>query len=149
MLGLAVCDEGYDFYILKCVVESLLSKTSATYKLERSKQPFLHPGISADIIIGDKVIGSFGKIHPQVAKNYDIPNNVFYAELNDDFLIELEPVKRVFKNISKYPIVERDLAVVVDEKVTAEEMLSAIKSSCGNLYYNASLFDVYRSASVG
>ena len=149
MLGLAVCDEGYDFYILKGVVESLLSKTSATYKLERSKQPFLHPGISADIIIGDKVIGSFGKIHPQVAKNYDIPNNVFYAELNDDFLIELEPVKRVFKNISKYPIVERDLAVVVDEKVTAEEMLSAIKSSCGNLYYNASLFDVYRSASVG
>lgn len=149
MLGLAVCDEGYDFYVLKGVVESLLSKTSATYKLERSKQPFLHPGISADIIIGDKVIGSFGKIHPQVAKNYDIPNNVFYAELNDDFLIELEPVKRVFKNISKYPIVERDLAVVVDEKVTAEEMLSAIKSSCGNLYYNASLFDVYRSASVG
>lgn len=149
MLGLAVCDEEYDFYILKGVVESLLSKTSATYKLERSRQPFLHPGISADIIIGDKVIGSFGKIHPQVAKNYDIPNNVFYAELNDDFLIGLEPVKRVFKNISKYPIVERDLAVVVDEKVTAEEMLSAIKSSCGNLYYNASLFDVYRSASVG
>lgn len=149
MLGLAVCDEGYDFYILKGVVESLLSKTSAAYKLERSKQPFLHPGISADIIIGDKVIGSFGKIHPQVAKNYDIPNNVFYAELNDDFLIGLEPVKRVFKNISKYPIVERDLAVVVDEKVTAEEMLSAIKSSCGNLYYKASLFDVYRSASVG
>ena len=95
------------------------------------------------------MVGSFGQIHPLVAKNYELPNTVLYAELDDDYLAEL-PVKKIeAKEISKYPIVERDLAVVVDEAVTAKEMLDTIKSACGKLFYEVKLFDIYRSGSLG
>ena len=155
MIALAVCEETFktvknmNFNFIKGMVEMILNKTSVDYKLVRSKQPYLHPGISADIIADGKLIGSFGQIHPVVAKNYDIPDYVVYAEIDDDYLASL-PVKKIeAKEISKYPIVERDLAIVVDEKITAAEMLDTVKSSCGKLFYDANIFDIYRSQSVG
>ena len=57
--------------------------------------------------------------------------------------------KIVLKQVSKFPNVERDLAVVVDEDVQVGQMLEAIKSACGKLYFDASLFDVYRNQSLG
>lgn len=149
MLAIAVCEDKYDFFNLKAVVENLLIETSADYKINVSKVSFLHPGVSADIVLGDKIIGSFGKIHPIVAKNYDIPTNVLYAELDTEYLATMPAKKIMVKPISKYPIVDRDLAIIVDEKVTVDELLASIKSSCGKLYYNVSLFDIYRNASLG
>ena len=132
------------------MLESLLSKTSLKYKLVRSNKSFLHLGVSADVIDEDgAVIASFGKIHPIVAKNYDIPNNVFYCEVNTQYLADLPEKVYNVKTISKFPTVERDLAVVVDEKVTVGEILSSIKSACGNLYYDSYLFDIYRNNSLG
>lgn len=149
MLGICVNYQGYDFFNLKGIIEDLLGKTSLEYTLERSNKPYLHPGVSADIVCDGKVVGSFGKLHPVVAKNYDIPADTFVGELDDDFLSTL-PVKKIeVKPISKYPIVDRDLAIVVDEAVTAGEILTSIKSACGKLYYDASLFDIYRSAQLG
>ena len=149
MLAIGVCEEKFDFFHLKGIIEGLLSQTSINYTIERSSEPYLHPGISADIKVGDQVVGSFGQIHPLVAKNYELPNTVLYAELDDDYLAEL-PVKKIeAKEISKYPIVERDLAVVVDEAITAKEMLDTIKSACGKLFYEVKLFDIYRSGSLG
>ncbi len=149
MLGICVNDDEFDFFDLKGVIENLLNMTSLEYKIVRSSKPFLHPGVSADIVCGDKVVGSFGKVHPTVIKNYDLPSNVFYGEFDTKYLSELPVEVRAFKAISKYPIVERDLAVIVDEAVTVEDLLASIKSSCGKLYYNVKLFDIYRSASLG
>lgn len=148
-LAIAVCEKGYDFFDLKGVVEGLINKTSAVYTIERSVKRFLHPGVSADIMCDGKIIGSFGKIHPVVARNYDLPVDVVYAEIDTQFLAELPIKKIVSKPISKYPIVERDLAIVVNENVTAEQLLSSIKSSCAKLYYDVSLFDIYRNPSLG
>ena len=105
-------------------------------------------------ILGDNRIisldsRSFGKIHPQVAKNYDLPKDIYYAELDDDYLLKYSEKKVTMKSISKYPIVERDLAVVVDSQITNEDLMKSIKSACGNLYYDAKLFDVYRSDAIG
>ena len=149
MLGIAVCDAKYNFFNLKAEVEDALNMTSCEWKIERSAMPFLHPGISADIICGDEVIGSFGKVHPTVCKNFDLPENVFYAELDTGYLAALPEKKYNVKAISKFPIVDRDLAVVVDEATTCEELIQSIKSSCGKLYYDVSLFDVYRSEALG
>ena len=149
MLGIAVCDAKYNFLNLKAEVEDALNMTSCEWKIERSAMPFLHPGISADIICGDEVIGSFGKVHPTVCKNFDLPENVFYAELDTGYLAALPEKKYNVKAISKFPIVDRDLAVVVDEATTCEELIQSIKSSCGKLYYDVSLFDVYRSEALG
>ena len=149
MLGICVNSQGYDFFNLKGVIEDLLNKTSLEYSLERSNEPYLHPGVSADVICGEKVVASFGKLHPVVAKNFDVPNETYYAQIDDDFLSKL-PVKKIeVKTISKFPIVERDLAIVVDENVLAKELIDSIRSACGKLFYDVSLFDIYRSEALG
>ena len=148
-LGMVACDENFDFFYLKGIIELLLNKTSATYEIVRSSEPYLHPGIAADIIIDKVKVGSFGKIHPLVAENYDIPHNVFYGEINTGILAQLPEKKFHVQNISKFPIVERDLAIVVDEEIKVGDLISSIKSSCGKLYYDVKLFDIYRNANIG
>ena len=149
MLGICANVQGFDFFNMKAIIEDLLAKTSLNYTLERSKQSYLHPGVSADIVCDGKVVGCFGKLHPVVAKNYDVPNEVYYAELDDDFIAGLPDKKIEVKSISKFPIVERDLAVVVDENVTTGELLDSIRAACGKLFYDVSLFDIYRSEQLG
>ena len=149
-LSIAVCEEGYDFFDLKNVIENLLVSFPLDYKLERSTEPYLHSGVSADIIASDgKKVGWFGKVNKKVLKNYDIAEDVYYAELDTDYLSQLPEKTYATKEISKFPIVERDIAVVVDEKVTNGELISAIKSACGKHFVECELFDVYRSESLG
>ena len=149
-LSIAVCEDGYDFFQLKNVVENLLVSTSLEYELERSKEPYLHFGVSADIIASDgKKVGYFGKIHKKVLKNYDINHDVYYAELDTDYLSVLPEKRYAVKEVPKFPSVERDIAVVVDESVTNLDLTSAIKSACGKLFNDVQLFDVYRSEQLG
>ena len=149
-LSIAICEDGYDFFQLKNVVENLLVSTSLEYKLERSKEPYLHFGVSADIIASDgKKVGYFGKIHKKVLKNYDINHDVYYAELDTDYLSTLPEKKYAVKEVSKFTAVERDIAVVVDESITNLELTSAIKSACGKLFNDVQLFDVYRNEQLG
>ena len=149
-LSIAVCENGYDFFELKNLIENLLVSTSLEYKIERSKEPFLHSGVSADIIAKDgKVIGCFGKVHKSVLKNYDISQDVYYAELDTDYLASIPEKKYETKEVSKFQAVERDIAVVVDEKISNAELVSAIKSACGKIFYDVELFDVYRSETLG
>lgn len=149
-LSIAVCEDGYNFFMLKNVVENLLITTSLNYKLVRSTEPYLHSGMSADIIADDdKKVGYFGKIHPKVLKNYDISHDVYYAELDTDYLSSLKEKTYSVKEVSKFAEVERDIAVVVDEEITNEQISSAIKSACGKLFNGVTLFDVYRSDSLG
>ena len=149
-LSVAVCEDGYDFFQLKNLLENLLLTTSVEYRLVRSTEPYLHSGVSADIITKDgKKIGYFGKIHKKVLKNYDISHDVYYAELDTDYLASLPEKKFAVKEISKFPAVERDIAVVVDESVTNGDLTHAIKSACGKVFESVELFDVYRSAQLG
>lgn len=149
VLGLCVFKNGYDFFMLKDVMLALVERISDNIKIERSTEPYLHPGVSADLFIDEHKIGSFGKIHPLVAENYSLPHDIFYGELNTGYLSTL-PLKKInVKPISKFPIVERDIAVVVDETVNIGDLLEAIQSACGKLYYEAKLFDIYRSESLG
>lgn len=149
-LSIAVCEDGYDFFMLKNVVENLLITTSLNYKLVRSSEPYLHSGVSADIIASDGTkVGYFGKIHPKVLKNYDIAHDVYYAELDTDYLSSLKEKTYSVKEVSKFAEVERDIAIVVDEEVTNEQISSAIKSACGKLFNGVTLFDVYRNESLG
>ena len=149
-LSVAVCENGYNFFDLKGVVENLLVPFGIDYTLERSKEPYLHSGVSADVITEDgRVIGWFGKIHKNVLKNYDISQDVYYAELDTDYLAALPEKKYETKEVSKYQPVERDIAVVVDEKVSNGELIGAIKSACGKLLYEVSLFDIYRNEALG
>ncbi len=149
VLAIAACEEGFDFFCMKAVIEKLLAFTSVEYSLVRSNKSFLHPGVSADVVCQGNVIASFGKIHPVVAQNYDNPEHIIYAEIDTEYLSQLPEKVRNIKAISKYPIVERDLAVIVDEDVTVGQLVETIKSACGKLYFSVALFDIYRSENIG
>ncbi len=148
-LAFVVQESGFDFFHAKGLIENLLAFACVDYTLQPSTQPYLHPGISADIIFDGQIIGHFGQIHPTVAKNFEVGAGAIYAELNTSYLSKLPAKRFVVKPVPKYPVVERDLAVVVDENITAGQLLDGIKSSCGKLLFDVKLFDVYRNASVG
>ena len=82
-------------------------------------------------------------------KNYGISQDVYYGELDTDYLASLPEKAYATKEISKFPAVERDIAVVVDENIDNETLMSAIKSACGKIFYDVQLFDVYRSEALG
>lgn len=148
MLAMLVSEDGFDFFNFKNVIENLLGAYGEV-QLERSKEPYLHPGISADIFVAGQKVGHFGKLHPSVIRSYELPANSYYGEIFTSLLISLPEKKIELKQVSKFPNVARDLAVVVDEEVEAGAMVDAIKSACGNLYFDCSLFDVYRSDALG
>lgn len=148
MLAMLVSEDGFDFFNFKNVIENLLGAYGEV-KLERSKEPYLHPGISADIFVAGQKVGHFGKLHPSVIRSYELPANSYYGEICTSLLVSLPEKKIELKQVSKFPNVARDLAVVVDEEVEAGAMVDAIKSACGNLYFDCSLFDVYRSDALG
>ena len=136
------CD---DFFVFKGIVENVLNKFSGEIKIEYSKKSFLHPGISADIFVGETLVASFGKINPIVAGNYDLPDAIFYGEIYCNELLTLPEKKFEVKKISKFPAVERDLALVVDEWITIFEMEKLIKQCCGKYLEELKVFDIYRS----
>lgn len=139
-----------EFSGFKAVVEAAIGETGVKYSVVRSSQPFLHPGVSADLVTSEgEVFASFGRIHPLVAKNYELPKTVVYGQINVDKLIQYSDKKYIVKPISKYPITERDIAVVVKENISNADLMSAIKSACGKVFYDVKLFDVYRSQALG
>lgn len=139
-----------DFAEFKACVLSAIEETGLRYHLVRSQEGFLHPGVSADVVDeSGNVYASFGQIHPLVAKNYELPKTTMYGEINLDKLIPYKDKKFVVKPVSKFPIVERDLAVVVKEEICNADLMAAIKSACGKIFYDVKLFDIYRSQALG
>lgn len=151
MLSFCSVNSKDDFFVLKGIVENLLRDFDLDYNLEYSKKSYLHPGISADIIDTktQTIVGSFGKVHPKVCKNFELINNTYYGELNLDYLACLEEKKHCVKMLSKFPAVDRDLAIVCNEDVTIKQILDSVKKSCGTLYHSSNVFDIYRSETLG
>ena len=151
MLSFASVNSSDDFFTFKGIIENLLADYDIDCNLEYSKLPYLHPGISCDIV--DKtncdVIASFGKVHPKVCKNFDILEHTFYAEINLDILTQKHEKKHSVKSLSKYPAVDRDLAIICDENITIKQIMECVKKSCGKLYHSSKVFDIYRNSQLG
>lgn len=136
-----------DFYALKSVVGNVL-KNRVKLTIERSNEPFLHSGISIDLFEGGKKFGYVGKIHPTVAENFGIPEDVYVAEIDlSGFIFDAEKIVR-FKPLPKFPIVDRDLAVTVKESCTIGELIACIRESIGELCESVELFDVYQGEQI-
>ena len=142
--------EKTDFYDVKGVVETLLEKMHVkSAEFEAGGKDFLHPGRKALIKKNGAVLGYIGQVHPDIAENYDISSQVYIAELD---LAEIEKQSDktfTFEMLPKYPRVERDLAVIVDEGITAGEITALISAKGGKLLEGCELFDIYRSAQLG
>ena len=144
----------YNFYHMKGLFEgicALLGVEPTRYRLERIKdhKDELHPGKAVDVIVNNKVIGSFGVLHPNKVKEYDFgKNEVIVLELVLDTLIDMKVGAVKNKPISKFPLVNRDLALVVDKTVLAKDLIKSIKQVGKGIVKNAEIFDVYEGDNI-
>lgn len=137
-----------DFYYVKGVIEQLASKLGISLKyipLDDCKD--LHPGRSAKIVYGTKVIGYLGEVHPSLAKQLDIQNTFVFEILLDEIYKKEDKVVS-FKSISKVPSVERDLALVMDAAQPVGEVLDAIYRTDTKMIKDVSVFDVYQGVGL-
>ena len=117
--------------------------------LERENEINLHPGRSAKILIGKDRIASFGEVHPEVLENYGINEKVYYAVIDIEKFAKYGKDNKKYTPIPKYPAVERDIALVVDEDVEVGQIENIISKKAKNILERAELFDVYRSDKLG
>lgn len=145
MLALGRYGEGEDFFTMKCVVEIILKKFGIKAEYKRADITYLHKGRSADIYVGNNVVGYLGEVHPEVAKSFDVSERMYIAEINVDMLNKLADYSYTFTAISNYPPIERDIAVIVDEDVMAGDLLACVRKGGGNLLVDTNVFDIYRN----
>lgn len=145
---------GGDFFDLKGTLEQVL--TDLGVKVPRKYEPdqvlpFLHPGRQAVVTIkgGKERIACLGQLHPLVAKSYGIGGEVYVAQLNIEALYALTGSEKKFKPIPKYPAVTRDLSLIMDKSVHADEVEAVISKCGGRLIEGYELFDIYEGDRIG
>ncbi len=151
-LAIGMYGDGADYFRIKGALESVLAALNVRgERYVRSSEPFLHPGRSADVIIDGKKAGYIGEVHPDVAKDYGVDNfRLYVAEVYVDMIAGENALKyRTYSPFTRFPIVERDLAVVVNEEVFAADMLDAVRSAKAANLVDFRVFDTYRSEQIG
>jgi phenylalanyl-tRNA synthetase beta chain len=139
-----------DFYAAKALAEALLASAGIEMWVEPGERPFLHPGRTATVLAGDeRKLGWIGELHPSVARAWDLDGPVAAFELDLDLIAELAPGPAPYRDVTSFPSVVEDLAVVVDEKLPAGEVEAVIRGGGGDLLDAIELFDVYRGEQVG
>ena len=143
--------DNIDFYVLKGLVETVF-KVSSVLKYEvmaEKTNPSYHPGKTAKICIGKDVVATLGEIHPEVSENYDISSRVYVAEISMDKLVKYARVERKYVEVPKYPAVERDIAMLIDESIEVAQIEKIITRKAKKILEEAKLFDVYRNEKLG
>ena len=128
-----------DFYDVKGDVEALLAP--AQLRFDKLVHPALHPGRSARVLLDGQDVGCIGELHPEWVQKYDLPNAPVLFEL-DFAAVKLAKVP-AYAEVSKFPPVIRDLAIVVDQNVALQTLLDGLKGQISGLIQDIQLFDVY------
>ncbi len=138
-----------DFFDLKGVIENLMHELNIKeYSIVSSCNDSMHPGRSAELLSKGRSIGFLGEVHPDVLDNYDIPIRAYAAELDFEELILQSNMNIKYKQLPKYPPVERDIAIVVSEEITAGEVEEIIRKKGERLVEEVRLFDIYRGSQI-
>lgn len=137
-----------DFYDLKGDVQTLLASLNIDdlYYVEAS-HPGLHPGQSAQIFMGDLCIGWIGSLHPQLMDALDLSLDVVMFEIMLDKLVKKK--RHLYKKISKFPSVRRDLSFLIGREVSAGAVEKAVRATVGNDWLKGfDVFDIYSGESI-
>ena len=136
-----------DFYVIKGVMEEILDYLgyAGRYSIvvNNNIPDDLHKGKAGMISVNGKEMGFIGRISPVIEKD-----EVYVMEINLDKLFELKTGSMKYKEYSKYPSVKKDIAVIVDNNITAGDIRKAIKSSGGKILRNCEAFDIYTGKGI-
>lgn len=139
-----------DFFTIKGIVETLLERLGIKGHeyIREENDPTFHPGRTANIILGNHVLGVIGEIHPDILENYGMKERVYIAELNFELLVLFSNLERKYTPLPKYPSVTRDIAIVVDEEIMAKDIEKIIRENGKNIVESIKLFDVYKGGQI-
>jgi phenylalanyl-tRNA synthetase beta chain len=141
--------EAADFFAVKGVLEALASQLGTGLEFAPAEQPFLHPGRSAAVSIDGAPAGWLGEVHPLVCRTWDLDAAVAF-ELDAAPLIEAAALgEESYEDVTTFPAVYQDLAVVVPAETPASEVRAAVLAGGGELLHAAEVFDLYEGAQVG
>ncbi len=144
-------DRNVDFYDIKGVLEAFFNK----FKIKNIKYivpentEFLNKNKSAIIKANDKIIGYVGEVHPDILEKFEIENiSVYCFNLKLETIFELINLIPKFEEISKFPVVERDLALLVNEEIQSSDILNVIQETENKLLKDIYIFDVYKGKNI-
>ena len=139
-----------DFFTLKGAINSLLDTLGIKdydYEVEKNN-PTYHPGRCANIMVGDRVLGTLGELHPMVSEEYGFSKRCYCAEIDFEMIIELTKLDVLYKPLPKYPSIIRDFAFVLKEEIYVKEIENIIRRLGGDILESFKLFDVYKGDQV-
>ena len=135
-------EQAVDFYDAKGDVEALLAPLKPHFVA--ASHPAMHPGRCAAILLGDRLIGHVGELHPKWRQAYELPQAPLMFEMHLDAVLD-RPVPE-FRPVSRQQPVWRDLALVVRDEVSHDALIGALEADPAGLVRTAALFDVYKPA---
>ena len=138
-----------DFFAAKGYLEVVFDRLGLDEKVtyKKSKLEGMHPGRFAEVYLGEKRIGFIGEVHPQVADKLGL-NTTYVFEINLDEVISESKVKPKYEEVTKYPEITRDIAMLVDVKDEDQNIYNVIESVNSKLITKVELFDLYVGAEL-
>ncbi|MCI8959296.1 MAG: phenylalanine--tRNA ligase subunit beta [Lachnospiraceae bacterium] len=149
-LALGMYGEG-DFFTMKGVVEELFEKLGMTKKVHydpAADRPYLHPGRKADILYEGVTVGYLGELHPEVADSYRLGERTYIAVLDMPHVISFADFDRKYTGIAKYPVVTRDISMVVPKEILVGAIEDMIVQRGGKILEDYRLFDIYEGSQI-
>ena len=140
--------ENVDFFHIKSDVEALLLLAADVGEVSFAtiEHPALQSGQAAEVRRGTEVVGTLGKLHPSLARQFALKRDVYVFELDaDKALVAAVPSAMP---ISRFPVIRRDIAVIVEDNVTADELIGAVAASAPELIQDVRIFDIYRGSGI-
>ena len=157
ILTIGMYGEDVDFYTLKGLIENVLEVSNINHYdvVKETENSSYHPGRCANIKVGIDVIATIGEVHPEVLENYDINKRCYLAEVNITKIVKYSKANKKYEEVPKFPAVERDIAIVVDEDVEVGSIENIIIKKAKRLLKGKKgleelkLFDIYRDEKLG
>lgn len=149
-LSWALKRKAVDFYDLKAVLEKLLTllEVQDFHFCTEQQEGWLHPGKSAQLKAGGKILGVIGELHPQVQKAFDLDQPVYLFDIHLDALFAAAVKQQTVVAPSRFPAVERDSALLIDARVEAAQVLQVARKSMGKFGQDIVIFDLYTGQGI-
>ena len=139
-----------DVFDIKGIIETVFQGLKVeNWEVVPGNHPAFHPLRNGKIIMGGKEVGIFGEIHPEVINNYRIPGKVNLFEIDFENLFPNVPSDIKYCILPKYPLVQRDLALIVKEEILSTDIIKTIKSIDEKLIKKVTLFDIFKGKQIG
>jgi phenylalanyl-tRNA synthetase beta chain len=141
--------EPADFFALKAVLEALARQLGVELSFEAAPEPFLHPGRAAAVEIADVPVGWIGEVHPLVCREWDLDAAIGFEIATAALLGASSVGEEIYEDLTTFPSVHQDLAVVVPTEVSAIAVRDAVLEGGGELLRSADVFDLFEGEQLG